>query len=258
MKFVVAVFVLSLSLIVLASFSSFPPINTSGGIDEGTCLNCHGGEINPENGFSRLLIGNNVSFEQDSTYTGSLTISHPDHNLFGFSMTTSKVGDKSMGEFTALSPNTSEVLNNNYAQLGHQNAYDHQRQDSTTWRFEWKAPSTAVDFVTFYYNGRSLNASTNQMAYYRDSLKLFNKKITAGVHSIINKISIYPNPVSPGKVVQTDVAVEGVYTLYNSEFKRVAYHPYSGKIQVPNEAGFYWLKIEDQNQKVFWARLIVQ
>jgi PKD repeat protein len=94
-------------------------------------------------------------FQADSTYTMTVNVNNPNQARFGFEMTALDGNNTKAGSFTVLNANnTSLQTAGGREYVGHNNA-----NPNDQWQFEWTAPDSCVDSVTFYAAGNATNSN---------------------------------------------------------------------------------------------------
>ncbi len=135
-----------------------PPVEKTGAPNEGTCMDCHGGnEINASGGSLMLTVPE--VYEPNEVYTIIVDLSRAGQSKWGFEMTALDTTGVRAGSFTADAANTQLTESNGKQYIQHTTAGTSVgTNDMHSWEFEWTAPDTDIGPITFYAAG---NASNN-------------------------------------------------------------------------------------------------
>lgn len=143
-------------LVPIALFASRigPDDGYTGAPGESSCIVCHTGNSLNASGGSLTITGVPASYELDTDYTITVTLSRTGVTRFGFELTAEKTSDNtSTGTLTAGSG--SQVSG----------GYIKQKSDGTdgsgskSWSFTWRSPSSDVGEIKFYAAGNATNSN---------------------------------------------------------------------------------------------------
>lgn len=161
-----------------------------------TCSNCHSGGPNTiQPGWITSDIPP-TGFISGVTYNISATATTAGRVRFGFEVSPQSATGTYLGTLIDTSSQT-QIISTKY--ITHTSSGT-TGTDSKTWAFNWTAPPTAVDSVTFYgafLCANNSNSSSGDITYrsrltvYRDITEGTAEKLTSG-----SDITVYPNPVS--------------------------------------------------------------
>ncbi len=141
----------------------------TGSPGENSCNQCHNSfAINSSDGF--IKFSSNIPgdiYEPDSVYTINVTVGKPGVSLFGFGLEALKTGNTSTGTFIITNSIRTQQLTaaNGRLNMVHKligGAFP----DSAVFSFDWRAPSTNVGPITFYYSGVCADSSNNALGDY--------------------------------------------------------------------------------------------
>ena len=163
MKKRIVVFAFTLLSLCLFSFVMIKKAGKAGNTGspgENTCTSCHNSfALNSSTG--SISFSSNIpndSYTPDSVYQLSVVVRKPGISLFGFGLEALKLGNTSTGIFTVTDAVRTQILTaaNGRKNMTHKlNAGA--STDSSVFTFNWKAPSTNVGNITFYYSGVCAN-----------------------------------------------------------------------------------------------------
>jgi hypothetical protein len=172
--------------------ASGPPAGHTGspGDNGNSCRNCHSvtNNFNP----SVTLTHNvpNTGYVPGTTYQFTLNV-QSSSNKHGFQITAENSSGQKAGTFASTDNNTQTVGSNQYIE------HTFAGTSQTSWNFNWTAPSQGTGDVTFYI---AVNATNANNATTGDTPVFSNISIsensTAIAESVIDGISLYPNPVA--------------------------------------------------------------
>ncbi len=150
------------------TYSSGAPASNTNAPGESNCTSCHIGSLQTSGtNFNNVSFSGNFTgggYIPDSTYTVTLSYSQSGKSRFGFQMTCLNSNNAMAGTFTST---TSATSNSTGTVSGASRTYVNQTSSgnsgsgSISWTFQWKAPSTNVDTVTFYSVVNSANSSSS-------------------------------------------------------------------------------------------------
>ena len=168
------VFAVALTIGILGSYltsltySNGAPSSSTNAPGEGNCTSCHGGSLQTSGtNFNNISFSGNFTgggYIPDSTYTVTLSYSQSGKSKFGFQMTCLNSNNTMAGTFTsttsATSNSTGTVSGSSRTYVNHTSS-GNSGSGSISWTFQWKAPSSNIDTVTFYSIVNSTNSSGN-------------------------------------------------------------------------------------------------
>ncbi len=149
----------------------------TGSPGENTCNNCHNSyPLNSGTGSINIRTNMpNDQYEPDSTYQISVVVAKPGTSLFGFGLEALNTGNSNTGTFIVTDGLRTQQLT---ASNGRKNM-THKLNggafaDSAIFTFNWKAPTTNVGNITFYFTGVCANGNNaNSLDYvYKNSLMI--------------------------------------------------------------------------------------
>ncbi len=178
------------------SNSSGPNASYTGAPSEGDCTSCHGsyGLQTSGTNWGRLRLKNNFTgdgYIPDSTYTLTLTYKESGISTFGFELTCLDVSTNSAaGTFTSTDARTQTTRGTVSSKTRYYISQTSKgtaavASDSTSWVFQWKAPSTNMGKVRFYINLNSANGNGGTSGDY-----IYEKTIDANTSSLLSVASI--------------------------------------------------------------------
>jgi hypothetical protein len=126
---------------------------TNGPTQNRNCTNCHGGTANSGSGNFRLS-GLPATYMANSTYALTLRISQTGQARWGFQLKTS-------AGLIGVTDTTHTYLSNTTF-LNHNSAGTYAGTTVGQWGFNWTAPSTTINPVTFYASGLAANNDGSQ------------------------------------------------------------------------------------------------
>lgn len=202
-----------------------------------TCSNCHAGGPNT---IQQGWITSNIpptGYVSGMTYNISATATTVGRVRFGFEISPQSPTGTYLGTMIDTSAQT-QILYTKY--ITHTSSGT-TGTDSKTWAFNWTAPITAVDSVTFYgaFLCANNNNSDNGDITYRSRLTV-HRDITAGIPETLSSASdviVYPNPVTDLVHVQFNAKHNGIVEtkLYDDEGRLIG--PLTAAHQIQSESG---------------------
>ena len=161
-KNILPIFAVLLLLFVVSNsnvlaYSSDPPDEKTGAPNEGTCIDCHGGNtLNAAGGSLMLTVPENYS--PGVEYDIIVNLSRARQSRWGFEMTALNSNGTRAGTFAVTDANTQVSETNSKRYIQHTSAGTaHGTQDTNSWTFKWTAPTTNVGAITFYAAGNAAN-----------------------------------------------------------------------------------------------------
>ncbi|MBF0274011.1 MAG: hypothetical protein HQK84_02140, partial [Nitrospinae bacterium] len=179
------------------------------GCHTGSTLNGGGGALS----ISVLDSSNNAvtSYTAGATYTVTVAITHSGASRYGFQART-------VDTTTGASSGTLAVSNSTTTQLDTNTSYIEFKNDATgsatsSWSFNWVAPSTASNSITFHAAGVAGNGNATSTD---DSAYSSSKTLTAGSTTTLTAPTGYSATVSGSSVATSWTAASGAsgYKVY--------------------------------------------
>lgn len=231
--------------------SGAPAGHTGSPSDGQTCARsgCHvgGPAVTTETG----VISSNIpqsGYVGGQTYNVSITLTKQGGTKFGFQLSPQDATGNPIG--TLIAGTGSQIVGGNY--LTH--SFSGSSGSGTkTWDFQWTAPTTASETVTFYaaYNFANADFSTGGDVVVEDTYVISPSSLAIS-EAQLEALSVYPNPVVNEIHVDTkDVDEEIMITLFDVKGRKVMAENYNGgaaiKIDVNSKnlnTGVYFMLIE--------------
>lgn len=214
---------------ILLAYNSGPPDGRTGAPGESNCtVGCHSGNALNSGGGSLTINGVPDNYQLDSTYTITVTISQTGINKFGFEATAKKISDNvPAGTLTA---GTGSQISGTY--IKHNFSGTAGSNNSKSWTFTWKAPSSDVGEIKFYIAGNAANGNgSNTGDYiYITSKSTLSPEVTSVAElespNIIREYKLfqnYPNPFNPITNIEFSIPlrVHVELTIYNVLGQRI-------------------------------------
>ncbi len=134
---------------------------------ENNCTSCHSGTLQTQTStyYSNISLTSNFTgngYIPDSTYSITLKYVHSGKSKFGFQLTCLNPSNGMAGSFsnsTTRTSTTSATISGATRSYVRHTSSGNSGTDSISWTFDWTAPSTNVDTVTFYSIINSANGS---------------------------------------------------------------------------------------------------
>lgn len=191
-------FIGCLLYVALLSNSGGAPVGVTGAPGEETCgrSGCHA--TSPNTGGATISIGldtDATAYLPGNTHNISVSIANPKQAMRnGFEIVALDAGNNSVGDW---------IVSGEYTQTKSANDRDyvtHSEDGSilTTWKVDWKAPSSNVGTVTFYaaVNDADDNGGRTGDDIYTKSLSVSTDVPSAvKVLSSLAEVTVYPNPI---------------------------------------------------------------
>lgn len=138
--------------------------------NEANCTSCHGGTLQTSGtNYNNISLSNNLTgggYIPDSTYTFTLNYTHSGKSKFGYQLTCLDKSNQMAGSFSLLSGNNkSSITSTNIS--GATRSYMRQTSAGSSgsggasWSFQWKAPASIKDTLTFYVVVNATNSSSS-------------------------------------------------------------------------------------------------
>lgn len=191
--------VLGLATISFLSMNSFVAkssgshISSTGAPGEETCniAYCHSdATVDVGDGVNTLIFsGANDTYIAGNTYTVTINVDNPGVERFGFQVTALDGNDLAAGVFTITDTDrTQKQTGNGRTYVTHKlNGTMATTVGSTSWTFDWTAPSSASGPITFYY---ATNNTNNNNAASGDEIFLSSHTITSGTGLDQNELQL--------------------------------------------------------------------
>jgi hypothetical protein len=235
--------------------SSQPPAAYTGAPSESTCAasGCHTGNLNTGTG-SVTLITPPSGYTPGTTYTLQIQVNQTGRTRFGFEFVALNSSNQQAGTLTLINTSNTAITSAGKTYLSHKNA-----SSNNTWTFTWKAPTTNVGAVKFYFAGNAANGDGNTTGdnIYTSSLTL--NPITTGLNEDQQaSLKVFPNPAN-AKLNITNTEDLKSLTVFNITGKEVFKNEENTKqldvSNLPN--GTYFLQVE-QAKTIQLKRFVVQ
>lgn len=190
MKKRIALFGFALCCIAMFSFtflSKHGKAGYAGSPGENSCNYCHN-TFALNSGPGSISFSSDVPgdmYTPDSIYNISITVRQSGLGLFGFAMEALKTGNTNAGTFIVTNTTRMQVLTaaNSRKSITHKlngGFYN----DSSVFDFKWKAPSTNVGTINFYFTGVCANQSnSNSDDYVYKGTHSISSNSTVGIES---------------------------------------------------------------------------
>lgn len=255
--------IVSVGLLSFVVISKNGKAGYTGSPGENSCNQCHNSfALNSGNG--SIYITTNIPndlYVPDSVYEISVTVAKPGVNLFGFGLEVLDSDQSNSGLLIVTNSLRTHLLN---AANGRKNM-THKLNggafaDSAVFTFNWRAPSTNVGPVTFYYTGVCADSSnSNSGDYVYKGLHTINSTSTVGIdeaNHIFSSLSIQPFP--NGRLIDVlfhlKVKMDVNISLYALDGKLIQTQNY-----LQEDAGekAFVIYMNDMNQGVYIIKVMV-
>lgn len=172
---------------------------------EGNCTSCHSGTLNSGPGSVAITSSPTLAngYTRGATYNVTVTVTNntaPNNNLFGFALEALLPTGENAGTLTITDSNLTQIKTatvnsisrNNVVHTGNNNV----GPDSQVFSFDWTAPATGENTITFYAVGNAANNNGSNSGDYIYSTSLAVNENTTGIieNEIQKNIAVYPNP----------------------------------------------------------------
>ena len=174
LKNVLPIFGLFLLVFVASSssafaFSSGPPDEKTGALNEGTCaqVGCHtANDLNVSGGSLMLTVPE--TYVPSEVYTIIVDLSRTGQSRWGFEMTALDADGARAGSFAVDAAGATQLSEANSKQyIKHTSIGTAQgTNDTHSWEFQWTAPNTDIGPITFYTAGNASNGNFNPIDDY--------------------------------------------------------------------------------------------
>ncbi len=264
----ITIFYLSMMTKPAHTFSSSPPPSNTGAPSHATCgtngechVNATASNLNDENGSVEISFGeDNTTYEAGQTYDMTITISHPSASRFGFQMVAFNANNESVGNFVGNMTNFTEskLGGDGIQYIQHANIPE---STNNTYSFEWEAPATMTDDITFYVSCMAANANSSPSGdfIYTNSLAV-TPLVDTNLEQLNANITLYPNPVQDILNIQIPQnEITGELQLMDATGKVIeVFNTNTTQIDLSNQAtGIYFLQIPTTSQNIT-KKLIVR
>lgn len=243
--------------------------------NEGNCTSCHSGTINSGPGSVTIASSPTLTngYTRGATYTITVNVSDnsaSNNNLFGVGVEVLLASGENGGTLTITDANLTQIktatvnshVRNNVVHTGNGNSGPNSQQFS----FDWTAPATGENPVTFYAVGNAANNNGDNTGdnIYSTSL-VVNANTTGIVENQIQKnIAVYPNPsngrfqVEIGNVIFSNKYNLIIYNVNGENiYQSVLTNP-NTKIDLNDQSkGNYYVKIYD-GQTIFTEKIVIR
>ena len=166
------------------AFSSGPPDEKTGALNENTCAQagCHAGNDLDVSGGS-LMLTIPETYIPSEVYTIVVNLSRAGQSRWGFEMTALDADGTRAGTFAADTAGNTQLSEANSKQyIKHTSAGTAQgTNDAHSWEFEWTAPDTDIGPITFYAAGNASNGNFNPVDDYIYTTESESTPVVAGV-----------------------------------------------------------------------------
>ncbi len=146
---------------------------------------------------------NGFTYSPNTTYFFTVNLNSFNKSLFGFQMTALNDSNQMAGSFQRTNTDRTSLKNpNNVQYIAHKNA-----DSDPSWGFEWVAPSSGEDSVTFYIVANGADNSGNPSGDEILKKQITIKEEPVGIGDVNNNrddIHLYPNPVKERFSLQFD------------------------------------------------------
>lgn len=209
------ILLISSILVLIAGTMAFEILSSNGKAGytnspgEGNCTNCHSGTVNSGSGSITITSSPSLTngYMRGATYTMTVTITNndaPNNTLFGVGVEALFATGANGGTLSITNSNLTQIktttvdsnIRNNVVHTGNGNNGPNSQQFS----FDWTAPATGIETVTFYAVGNAANNNGSNSGDNIYTTSLVADANTTGITEDIlqRKIAVYPNP-SNGK-----------------------------------------------------------
>lgn len=188
-RFLTSLLVLSFVGLTLNSltYSGGPPAGLTHAPGEGNCTQCHSGTLDTtSSNIANISLSGNFTgggYIPDSTYTMTLSYSQSGISKFGFELTCLTSTNVMAGDFTKTSTATNKVtttIGGATRQYMQHSGSGNSGSGSISWTFQWTAPSSNVDSVSYYV---VINAANGNGGTSGDAIRA--KKFKIGPSSLL-------------------------------------------------------------------------
>lgn len=191
MKKRIALVVLALCCVGMFSFtflSKNGKAGYAGSPGESSCNYCHN-TYGLNSGPGSVSFSSNIPgdmYTPDSIYQITITVRQSGVGLFGFAMEALKSGNTNAGTFTVINTTRMQILTaaNGRKSMTHK-LNGGLFADSAVFTFNWKAPSTNVGTINFYFTGVCANQSnSNSGDYVYKGTHAISSTSTVGIEAL--------------------------------------------------------------------------
>lgn len=201
-----------------------------------------------------------TKYTPGETYILRVKMADPNQaKSFGFQLSClDTLNKKDMGLWSAFAPNSKQQQLN---VKGVQRKYIVQSAPNASGNFtlNWKAPSTNVGPIGFYFSGLAVNltGNTNGDNAVNGNLILEGPASSSTENEINNKVDVYPNPSSNViHVSQTEVKHATFYNLSGQSFN---YEISDGSASIQDlQNGVYLLVLKDTSNRVLSTQKFIK
>jgi len=225
MKKYVLIFGLSIVILSTLAFEILSSGGKSGYTNspgENNCTSCHSGTLN--SGPGSVEIKSDPSMENGytpgSVYSMTVTVTHndsPNNGKFGFALEAlfddgSNGGKLAVSDADKTQIQVASINGNNRDNIIHTGS-GNTGPNSQDFTFDWTAPDTGDQTVTFYAVGNAANNNGSSFGDYIYATTLEVKSTTTNITAdeFSNEVKVFPNPSN------------GIFTLETGNFKHTSF-----------------------------------
>ncbi|HIF14643.1 MAG TPA: hypothetical protein EYQ86_04715, partial [Bacteroidetes bacterium] len=138
--------------------SSSAPTGKTNAPGQGNCTSCHSGTLNSGTGNLNINIGSGVTkYLPGSTYTVQVDV-NANAVTYGFSLIAQDVNGLNAGTINLINTGNTKVKSSGgKTYVSHKNA-----TATSSWQFEWTAPTASVGQIGFYAAGLASDGNSNK------------------------------------------------------------------------------------------------
>jgi hypothetical protein len=232
-------------ILLLYSYHTGSPGGKTGSpLDNANCTQCHAGETNPIDNWITSDIPAE-GFTPGETYVITLNAMDQIAVKFGFELT-AEDSESKVGTFTLLDTERTQLKNTTNSVTHTADGIDPIGHE-IEWSFEWTAPETSPDEVTFYaaVNAANGNGQNTGDKIYLTS-KSYNQFFVGIADNLLkDQVKLYPNPAN--SYVNVNLPANSELRIINITGQEVAYQKNtssSEKLDLSNLSdGVYFVQV---------------
>ncbi len=254
------------SVLLLTGFRSVynisqPPVASTGAPGETNCSRCHTGSLNMGGGSVDLAGLPRGGYQPGVVYPLTVTVTDNAMQVFGFELQAlNTTTNTAAGTLTATTPtNTVVRANGSKSYISHRNA-----TTTSTWTFNWTAPTTGTPTVRFYLAGVAANSNRNNQG---DRVYTANFPLAPEPTGLAEDaaaaalLSVFPNPAAGRSVTLTGTALAKaqLVLVYDASGRLVRQQAPTAALDVQGlAAGRYTVAVVGADERAVRRVLVVQ
>ncbi len=216
---------------------------------------CHSGTANPQSG----LISTDVpssGYVPGQTYQITVSITQAGISKWGFQASPQSSNGTLLGTLTLTETSRTRFIGTGNKYVTHTTGGNSGATGSTSWSFNWTAPSTGTGPVTFYTAAMAANGNngTSGDQVYFDNL-VIEEDVTISINDnqSLSDIILYPNPAQGSEMFIKNLKSDETLTIRDMQGKTVLKTDFSGNnliqsINIENlPKGAYTLEISSES-----------